>query len=78
VCSAAESEEPTMSEEQHMTSDPARTTGRKFVAFLDGAITKGTETTPREILSMLALLLLFILVYAWLEEIQAFVGHPFG
>jgi hypothetical protein len=48
------------------------------VASLDGAITKGTETTLREILSMLALLLVFILVYAWLEEIQAFVGHPFG
>jgi hypothetical protein len=78
VCGAAESEGPTMSEERHMMSDAARTTRRKIVAFLDGAITKGTETTPREILSMLALLLVFILVYAWLEEIQAFVGHPFG
>jgi hypothetical protein len=78
VCRAAESEGPTMSEEQHMMSDPARTTRRKIVAFLDGAITKGSETTPREILSMLALLVIFILVYAWLEEIQAFVGRPFG
>jgi hypothetical protein len=58
--------------------DPTGTTWRKIMAFLDGAITKGTETTPREILNMLAVVLVFILTYAWLDEIQALVGHPFG
>jgi hypothetical protein len=58
--------------------DPTRTTGRKIMAFLDGPITRGTETTPREILNMLAVVLVFILAYAWLDEIRALVGHPFG
>jgi hypothetical protein len=58
--------------------EPPGTTWRKMMAFLDGAITKGTETTPREILNMLVVLLVFILAYAWLDEIQALVGHPFG
>jgi hypothetical protein len=58
--------------------DPIRTTWRKIIAFLDGPITKRTETTPREILNMLAVVLVFILAYAWLGEIQALVGHPFG
>jgi hypothetical protein len=48
------------------------------MAFLDGPTTKRTETTPREILNMLAVVLVFILAYAWLGEIQALVGHPFG
>jgi hypothetical protein len=58
--------------------DPTGTTWRKIMACLDGALTKGTETTPREILNMLAVMLAFILTYAWLDEIQALVGHPFG
>ena len=45
------------------------------MAVLDGAITKGTETTPREILNMLGVMLVFILAYAWLDEIQALVGQ---
>jgi hypothetical protein len=48
------------------------------MAFLDGAIAEGTETTPREILNMLAVLLAFMLVYVWMDEIQALLAHPFG
>ena len=59
-------------------ADPTGTTWRKLMAFLDGALTQGTETTPREILSMLAVVLVFILVYNWLDEIRALVGHPCG
>jgi len=57
--------------------DPTRTTWRKIMAVFDGAITKGTETTPHEILNMLAVVLVFILAYAWLDEIQALVGQLF-
>jgi len=58
--------------------DPRGTTWAKIMAFLDGPISKGTETTPREILNMLTVVLVFMLAYAWLDEIQALVGHPFG
>ena len=58
--------------------DPGRSTWQKINAFLDRALATDTETTPREILSMLALVLVFILAYTWLDEIRIFVGHPFG
>ena len=45
---------------------------------LNSGIWKGTETTPFEILGMLGVLLGFILVYTWLDEIQSLVGRPFG
>ena len=48
------------------------------MAFLNGSITKGTETTPLEMLGMLAVVLTFVVVYTWLDEIQALVGRPFG
>ncbi len=47
------------------------------MGFLDGGITKGTDTTPREVLNMLAVLVVFILAYAWRDEIQALVGQLF-
>jgi hypothetical protein len=59
-------------------SYPTRTIRQKIMGFLDGGITKGTDTTPLEILSMLGVLLVFILVYAWLDEIQSLIGRPFG
>ena len=48
------------------------------MGFLNRGITKGTETTPFELLGMLGVLLVFILVYTCLDEIQALVGRPFG
>ena len=48
------------------------------MAFLDGAIAEGTETTAREILNMLAVVLAFMVAYAWMDEIQALLAHPFG
>jgi hypothetical protein len=58
--------------------DPPGTTWRRVIAFFDGPMTNRTETTPREILNMLVVLLVSIVVYAWLDEIRALVGHPFG
>jgi hypothetical protein len=57
---------------------PASPTRRKIMGFLNGAISKGNETTPFEILGMLAIVLVFMLAYTWLDEIQALVGRPFG
>lgn len=57
--------------------DPTGTTWRRIMGFLDGGITKGTDTTPREVLNMLAVLVVFILAYAWRDEIQALVGQLF-
>lgn len=50
---------------------------RKITEFLGGGLTKGTETTPFEILGMLAILLIFILVYSWLDELQALLRQLF-
>ena len=57
---------------------PANPTRRAIMGFLNGRISKGTETTPFEILGMLAVLLAFIIAYTWLDEIQSLVGRPFG
>ena len=51
--------------------DPPGTIWRKIGVFLAGAIAKGTETTRLETLNMLAVLVAFILAYAYLDEIQA-------
>ena len=54
------------------------TAWRKITGFLDGVLRVfETDTTPLELLNMLAVVLVFILAYAWLDEIQAFVRHLF-
>ena len=59
--------------------DPTGTTGRKIMAFsLMAPSRRAPRRRLREILNMLAVVLVFILAYAWLDEIQALVGHPFG
>ena len=58
--------------------DALRTTWRKITGLLDGVLRLfETDTTPLELLSMLAVVMVFIFVYTWLDEIQAFVRHLF-
>jgi len=57
-------------------SYPTRTIRRKIMGFPDGGITKDIERRRLEIPGKLAVLLVLIPVYAWLDEIQCLVGRP--